>query len=140
MRKCGTCGKPGHNARTCSKKRVKAEKPKGRACGNCGELGHNRRTCPQAEKAEEQKPVPEEVEEVEEVVVMRPQRKRRVRKCKSCGEEGHKAQNCPYKPVPEGTTLGPSKMECGHSSWWLEDGECIMCTKALFTRNYAKAA
>ena len=38
--KCGTCGEPGHNARTC-------EKPKRRqyTCRNCGEKGHNAATC-----------------------------------------------------------------------------------------------
>lgn len=38
--KCGTCGEPGHNARTC-------EKPKKRqyTCRNCGEKGHNSATC-----------------------------------------------------------------------------------------------
>lgn len=38
--RCGTCGEPGHNARTC-------EKPKKRqyTCRNCGEKGHNAATC-----------------------------------------------------------------------------------------------
>lgn len=135
MRKCGICGEPGHNARTCSKKKAKTEEPKGsgRACGNCGEYGHNRRTCPQLQKVEEPEPIPEE----EEVVVTKPKRKKRGYKCKLCGEKNdHRAENCPYKPVPEGTKLGPTKMECGHSSWWFQGGECVMCTKSLFTRHY----
>lgn len=64
-RKCGKCGQPGHNARTCGrqkkKKSGKALKPRKKVtsrrkstkgsrrrqykCGKCGVLGHNARTC-----------------------------------------------------------------------------------------------
>lgn len=47
-RKCGKCGKTGHNARTCGKgPKVKRSKAPGRqkTCGKCGQKGHNRRTC-----------------------------------------------------------------------------------------------
>lgn len=64
-RKCGKCGKPGHNARTCGraksqvagpKKVTKKRKQKRKAskkagarkqyqCSVCGGLGHNARTC-----------------------------------------------------------------------------------------------
>lgn len=54
VRKCGRCGKSGHNARTCRSKEVvkAAERPaparkgtSGRKCGKCGKSGHNARTC-----------------------------------------------------------------------------------------------
>ena len=110
-----------------------------RKCGNCGETGHNRRTCTQLE-------VIEEVEEdgyleEEEVVVIKPKKKKKVIKCSDCGEEDdHTAKNCPYKPIPEGADIGPKLMECGHFDWWLEDGECVCCSRAIFSRNLQVAA
>ena len=48
IRKCSTCGSPGHNKRTCSLTRIEGEKILGRRihkCNICGEIGHNKRTC-----------------------------------------------------------------------------------------------
>tara|TARA_R110002073_G_scaffold68184_2_gene169425 strand:+ start:555 stop:890 length:336 start_codon:yes stop_codon:yes gene_type:complete len=110
-----------------------------RKCGNCGETGHNRRTCTQLE-------VIEEVEEdgyleEEEVVVEKPKKKKKVLKCADCGEEDdHTAKDCPYKPLPEGADIGPKLMECGHFSWWLKDGECELCSRAIFRRTFEVAA
>ena len=81
-----------------------------RKCGYCGEPGHNRRTCPKL-KADK------EAELEEEVVVEEPKRKK-----------------SPYKPLPEGVEIGPKLMECGHFSWWLKDGECELCSGALYRR------
>lgn len=45
-RKCGKCGKSGHNARTCGKVDNQPVKVKGKKiCGHCGGVGHNKRTC-----------------------------------------------------------------------------------------------
>ena len=130
MRKCGNCGEPGHNSRTCSKVTSKASKPKGRACGNCGEVGHNRRTCPQLV-------VIEEVEEEEEVVVEAPKPKKKVQRCRACGEkDDHTAKHCPYKPIPADVQIGPTKLECGCFSWWLRNGECERCSGAIFRKHF----
>ena len=99
-----------------------------RKCGYCGEPGHNRRTCPKL-KADK------EAELEEEVVVQKPKKKKKVSKCRDCGEEGHTAKNCPYKPLPEGADIGPKLMECGHFSWWLKDGECELCSGAIYRRH-----
>ena len=98
-----------------------------RKCGYCGEPGHNRRTCPKL-KADK------EAELEEEVVVEKPKKKKKVSKCRECGEEEHTAKDCPYKPLPEGVDIGPKLMECGHFSWWHRNGECELCTKAIFHR------
>ena len=100
-----------------------------RKCGYCGEPGHNRRTCPKL-KADK------EAELEEEVVVQKPKKKKKVSKCRECGEEGHTAKNCPYKPLPEGADIGPKMMECGHWSWWRKDGECELCTKVHFYKQF----
>jgi len=47
-RKCGKCGKSGHNARTCGKSgkpTVKRARARQNTCGKCGGKGHNARTC-----------------------------------------------------------------------------------------------
>jgi len=129
MRKCSICGESGHNSRTCSQRTTKVSKPKERVCGSCGEPGHNRRTCTQLEPIEE---VEEDDCVEEEVLITRP--KKKVSKCRDCGEEGHTAKKCPYKPLPEGADIGPKLMECGHFSWWLKDGECELCSGALYRR------
>ena len=102
-----------------------------RKCGNCGEPGHNRRTCTQLE-------VIEEVEqEEEEVVVVEKPKKKRKQRCRSCGEEDdHTAKNCPYKPLPADADIGPKMMECGCWSWWQSDGECQLCTKAIYFKQF----
>ncbi len=130
MRKCSICGESGHNSRTCSQRTAKPAKPKGRVCGNCGEPGHNRRTCTQLEVIEESEE--DGYLEEEEIVVEKP--KKKASKCRDCGEEGHTAKKCPYKPLPEGVEIGPKLMECGHFSWWLKDGECELCSGALYRR------
>ena len=105
-----------------------------RKCGYCGEPGHNRRTCPKL-KADK------EAELEEEVVVEKPKKKKKVLKCTDCGEEeDHTAKDCPYKPLPEGADIGPKLMECGHFSWWLKDGECELCSRAIFRRTFEVAA
>ena len=49
MRKCGECGKSGHNKRTCSQAKGSQKKSVSkRSCGLCGKQGHNARTCPNA--------------------------------------------------------------------------------------------
>lgn len=54
-RKCGGCGKNGHNTRTCTtlgNKPKPARVSKGnRRCGKCGANGHNARTCQFSTKA-----------------------------------------------------------------------------------------
>ena len=56
MRKCGHCGQPGHNRRTCAalhdeaEEVVVVEKPKKKKkvskCRDCGEEGHTAKKCP----------------------------------------------------------------------------------------------
>jgi len=62
-RKCGKCGRIGHNRATCknktkkkpkktsgkAKKKTKKKKP-GRKCGKCGRAGHNKATCKNKKK------------------------------------------------------------------------------------------
>ena len=125
MRKCGKCGQTDHYRSTC--KQNSAKKPakkakKGRKCGKCGQTGHNSRTCSNQEK-EIVKPEPVEVEKP---------KKKKVLICSLCKEDEHTAKNCPYKPVPEGTKLGPTRMECGHFSWWLtKNKECKVCESSI---------
>ena len=108
-----------------------------RKCGNCGEPGHNRRTCPELEVIEE---VEQDDEEVE-VVIKEATPKKKTRKCRACGEkDDHTAKNCPYKPLPEGTEIGPRKMDCGCWSWWKRDGKCDLCSRAIFTRHLDEEA
>lgn len=103
-----------------------------RKCGSCGQPGHNRRTCPELEIIEEV-----EQEEEEEVVVVEEPKKKRKQRCRSCGEEDdHTAKNCPYKPIPADADIGPKKMDCGHFTWWHRNGECELCTKAIFFRDF----
>ena len=62
MRKCGHCGQPGHNRRTCpalhdeAEEVIVVEKPKKKKkvskCRDCGEVGHTAKKCPY-------KPLPE---------------------------------------------------------------------------------
>jgi hypothetical protein len=102
-----------------------------RKCGYCGKTGHNRRTCPKL-KAEKEAEL-----EAEEVVVTKKPKKTRKQRCRSCGEEDdHTAKDCPYKPLPADADIGPKKMECGHFSWWHRNGECELCTKAIFHRQF----
>ena len=128
MRKCGTCGLSGHNSRTCPDKKEKGSKPPvkkkkttGRTCGNCGGKGHNRRSCSKATKEEEHIEITCDHN-------WQPKKKKKVVKCSLCGEkDDHKAKNCPHKPLPEGTKVGPALMECGHFSWWKENKVCTKC-------------
>ena len=84
-----------------------------RKCGNCGETGHNRRTCPGLKvKKTRQKPVKAEI----------------VKKPAPVIEE-----DTPI-PAPTGRVIGPVMMECGHWSWWKEQGECQLCNKPMFRR------
>ena len=102
-----------------------------RKCGYCGKPGHNRRTCPKLKADKEAELAAEEV-----VVVEKPKKKRKQR-CRACGEEDdHTAKNCPYKPIPADADIGPKRMDCGHWSWWKQDGECTVCTKAIFFRDF----
>ena len=131
MSMCGTCGQNGHNSRTCPDKKEKGSKPPvkkkkttGRTCGNCGGKGHNRRSCSKATKEEEE----EEHIEITCDHNWQPKKKKKVFRCSLCGEkDDHKAKNCPYKPLPEGTKVGPALMECGHFSWWKENKVCTKC-------------
>ena len=102
-----------------------------RKCGYCGKQGHNRRTCPKL-KADKEAEL-----EAEEVVVTKKPKKKRKQRCRSCGEEDdHTAKDCPYKPLPADADIGPKRMECGHFSWWHRNGECELCTKAIFYRQF----
>ena len=134
MRNCGNCGSPGHNRRTCPEGKTTKPKAKGRACGHCGELGHNKRTCPELQ-------VEEVEEEVVEVVPEKPKKKKRTQRCKLCKEENdHKAADCPYKAIPDDAVLGPTKMDCGHFTWWLTEEGCERCSRMsnLKGRDYAE--
>lgn len=103
-----------------------------RKCGNCGETGHNRRRCPELEVIEET----DQEEEEEEVVVVEEPKKKRKQRCRACGEEDdHTAKDCPYKPIPKDQDIGPKKMDCGHFTWWHRNGECELCTKAIFHKH-----
>jgi hypothetical protein len=110
-----------------------------RKCGSCGQPGHNRRTCPTASKKKETTIIEEEISTAE----IRCDRnwnpittKKKVVICRSCGEkDDHTAKNCPYKPLPEGADIGPKKMECGHFTWWHRNGECELCTNAIFRKH-----
>ena len=104
-----------------------------RKCGYCGKSGHNRRTCPKL-KADKEAELA-----AEEVVVTKKPKKKRVRRCTLCGEEDHTAKNCPYKPLPADADIGPKKMECGHWSWWHRNGECELCTKAIYFKQFDDA-
>jgi hypothetical protein len=101
-----------------------------RKCGYCGKPGHNRRTCPKL-KADKEAELA-----AEEVVVTKKPKKKRVRRCTLCGEEDHTAKNCPYKPLPADADIGPKRMECGHWSWWHRNGECELCTKAIYFKQF----
>ena len=101
-----------------------------RKCGYCGKTGHNRRTCPKL-KADKEAELA-----AEEVVVTKKPKKKRVRRCTLCGEEDHTAKNCPYKPLPADADIGPKKMECGHWSWRHRNGECELCTKAIYFKQF----
>ena len=101
-----------------------------RKCGYCGKTGHNRRTCPKL-KADKEAELA-----AEEVVVTKKPKKKRVRRCTLCGEEDHTAKNCAYKPLPADADIGPKKMECGHWSWWHRNGECELCTKAIYFKQF----
>ena len=102
-----------------------------RRCGRCGETGHNRRTCPDPEEI-----VEAEEEQEEEVVVEKPAPKKKTIRCRLCSEkDDHTAKNCPYKPLPEGIMIGPTRMECGCWSWWQLEGECQLCTRAIFRKH-----
>lgn len=104
-----------------------------RKCGNCGEPGHNRRRCPELEVIEET----DQEEEEEEVVVVEEPKKKRKQRCRACGEEDdHTAKDCPYKPIPADADIGPKKMDCGHFTWWHRNGECELCTKAIFHKHF----
>ena len=103
-----------------------------RKCGACGEVGHNRRTCPGV------------VEEIAELVVEKPEiktkRKRKPKVCSVCYEEGHTKKSCMYAVEIEGP-IGPTKMDCGHFTWWLKDDECELCSRmANLTRKVKDAA
>ena len=101
-----------------------------RRCGNCGEPGHNRRTCTQLETIKEVE------QEEEEVVIEQPKPKKRVQRCRACGEkDDHTAKHCPYKPIPAGVQIGPTKLECGCFSWWMRNGECERCSGAIFRKH-----
>lgn len=101
-----------------------------RKCGYCGKTGHNRRTCPKL-KADK------EAELEAEVVVEAPKPKKKVQRCRACGEkDDHTAKNCPYKPIPPGIQIGPTRLECGCFSWWLRDGECERCSKSIYLKQF----
>lgn len=109
-----------------------------RKCGNCGETGHNRRTC----KSTTTKVPAVIIEEDDGVEIVCDENwnpikeKKKVVRCRSCGEkDDHTAKNCPYKPIPEGADIGPKLMECGHFSWWHRNGECGLCSKAVYHRH-----
>ncbi len=148
MRKCGICGLPGHNARTCPDKKPKgpnapAKKVKtgGRKCGGCGQSGHDKRNCPNKDGAKPKPPSDsDEIEEFDEDdgdyeetlcdenwKPLKKVKKRKVVTCSVCGDEGHNAASC-YYSKPDAEDLGPTIMECGHFSWWKDkDGSCGRC-------------
>ena len=90
-----------------------------RVCGACGQPGHNRRTCTAASAAS--KPAK---------VRAKKKKKQKKIKCSRCKEEDHLAKNCPYKPLPKGTKIGPKLMKCGHFSWWKDGDKCTFCNKS----------
>lgn len=79
-RRCGDCGKRGHNARTCDNRKSAAPATKsGRKCGRCNSSAH---TTLQHGAADEASVVPARL---------------KGRKCGKCGERGHNARTCPEK-------------------------------------------
>tara|TARA_B100000900_G_scaffold391182_1_gene385555 strand:+ start:3051 stop:3422 length:372 start_codon:yes stop_codon:yes gene_type:complete len=109
-----------------------------RKCGNCGQPGHYRSTCTRKRSPKPVDPVVEQIEEedvdYEEVLCdenWKPLKKEKNKKpiiCTVCGDEGHNEESCYYsKPPPD--VIGPTIMECGHFTWWMEDGECSRCNR-----------
>lgn len=81
-RKCGSCGKSGHNARTCPNANSSAPVAKsGRKCGRCNSTNH---TTLQHTAGDEGSSAP----------VTSPKNDR---KCGKCGGVGHNARTCPEK-------------------------------------------
>ena len=114
-----------------------------RKCGNCGEPGHNRRTCPQIEVIEEVEQEEDfDLEEYyeQEVMVEKPKKKAPQSNVKNVEKKTTVAENCPYKTIPEDMDLGPKIMECGHFSWWLKDCEYQCCSKAIYRREIVQEA
>lgn len=108
-----------------------------RRCGNCGQPGHNRRTCKAGSQEIQQQN--EKILEEEAQTIEQPAKPRKPKKpkyiCPLCGDEDkHKEKNCPYQPPEDESILGPDKLECGHFSWWLRDGECDLCGNRMFKR------
>lgn len=89
-RKCGKCGQPGHNARTCKGEvALSAPEPAPVAkkagkykCGKCGELGHNARSCGA------------KVSNKKSEIQLSAKKKAGKYKCGKCGEFGHNARTC----------------------------------------------
>jgi len=77
--RCSKCGKKGHNAATCKKKKKKivVRKSGTRKCSKCGKGGHNAATCKKKKR----------------IVI----RKSGARKCGKCGKTGHNIQTCTNK-------------------------------------------
>jgi hypothetical protein len=130
MRRCGICGQPGHYRSTCPNK--------GKAT-----------SVPSIKKAKSVKAVVDKFEhddeDYEEVLCgpdwrpLKKKKKKKVITCSVCGDEGHDADTCYYsKPSPD--VLGPTIMECGHFSWWLQGGECSRCNQRQRMKNQSYEA
>lgn len=118
-RRCGKCGKTGHNSRTCKKNPV-LKTAKRRTCGKCGNIGHNSRTCRSTATPKLS---------VHDIVVQTPEvpKKKRVIKCSICGSN-HTKSRCPWGGKK--AVQGPKKMKCGHFAWWkAKDKTCDKCNQ-----------
>jgi len=82
-RKCGKCGRAGHNRQTCKRKMTKKKTTK-RKCGKCGRSGHNMTTCSNKAKKAKKKKATKKTSKKKKTSKSTPAGKMRLNKCPSC--------------------------------------------------------